>query len=156
MTAGESPTAPHCTRDGGAYILEMQVTAPLSLCPGRLGELTVSPGRYLYVGSAYGPGGLAARVARHLRRHGRRLHWHIDHLTAAVGVSAVWTVPGGSECQLFSQLSAAPSARVPFPGFGSSDCRQCRAHLLAVGPELEVTCGAPLAILAPGQKSERS
>ncbi len=154
MMASESPTAPRCTRDGGAYVLEMRVKAPLSLCAGRLGELTVSPGRYLYVGSAYGPGGLSARVSRHLRRHGRRHHWHIDHLTAAVGVSAVWIVPGGSECQLFSQLSAAPSARVPFAGFGSSDCRRCQAHLLAVGPELEVTCGAPLAILAPDRIPE--
>ena len=143
-----------CTREGGAYILELQGPDLLQLRVGRLGLLAVPAGRYIYLGSAYGPGGLAARVSRHLRTEGRRLHWHIDYLTAAVGVEAVRVIPGGNECALVSSLQAHASTSVPFPGFGSSDCQCCPAHLLSVAPGLELTQGIRLVIAAEGDGSE--
>ena len=115
---------------GGAYILELNVREPLSLQVGRLGHLNFEPGRYLYVGSAYGPGGMAARVKRHLNSKGRRLHWHIDYLSSVVGVQRVWMVSDGNECHLVSTLLANPKTCIPFAGFGSSDCKEnCRSHL---------------------------
>lgn len=93
----------------------------------------IGPGRYAYVGSARGPGGIRARVRRHLRRHGKR-HWHVDRLTAVAAVEAVHTFPGAEECDVVAALRAGIGCGVPAAGFGSSDCRRCQAHLLALPP----------------------
>ena len=74
---------------------------------------------------------LAARLALHLRPD-KRPHWHIDRLTAAGRIVAVYARPGGSECALFGALHRLPDTRTPLPGFGSSDCRRCPAHLVQV------------------------
>jgi len=52
----------------GAYILSIDLAVPLALDIPKFGAATLAPGRYAYCGSAYGPGGLRARIARHLRR----------------------------------------------------------------------------------------
>lgn len=110
----------------GAYVLviRLDVALPVVL-PGRAAE-TLSPGRYLYCGSARGPGGLRGRLGRHMRR-GKAVRWHVDRLTEAGTVLGAWAVPGGTECALAAELATLP---VPLPGFGSSDCRVCRSHLL--------------------------
>lgn len=106
--------------DGGAYALVIRLeTAAAGL----------EPGLYLYAGSAYGPGGIRARVRRHLRAD-KRVHWHVDRLTAAGHVAAVLAVPGGGECAIVDTVLAEPGISVPAPGFGSSDCRRCPAHLV--------------------------
>jgi hypothetical protein len=51
----------------GTYALIFTTDADLEIQVGRLGQLHVRPGVYVYVGSAHGPGGLAARVLRHAR-----------------------------------------------------------------------------------------
>ena len=56
----------------GAYGLVIRLPAEFNGRVGALGSVTLSPGTYLYLGSAYGPGGLAARLRRHLRRDKRR------------------------------------------------------------------------------------
>ena len=117
--------------DPGAYLLSIELAAPLALGIPRFGAATLAPGRYVYCGSAYGPGGLRARVGRHLRRD-KTLHWHIDRLTAAGRVAGVRVIPGGRECDLLRDLLARPGVSVPVPGFGSSDCRACPAHLVMV------------------------
>jgi histidyl-tRNA synthetase len=83
-------------------------------------------GRYLYCGSANGPGGLKARLARHARR-GKSLRWHIDQLTERGAVTGIWVARNGRECDLVAMLASLPT---PVPGFGSSDCACCRSHLL--------------------------
>ena len=109
-----------CPKTCGAYIITVIIDAPTPF--GRGG--TVQPGTYLYVGSAYGPGGLAARLSRHARKHKRR-HWHIDALTEGRGVNAIRVYPGGDECALARELVERCSA---VKGFGSSDC-DCLSHL---------------------------
>ena len=84
---------------------------------------------YLYAGSAYGPGGIPARVNRH-RRPGKKVHWHIDRLTNAGTVVSVVAIPGGRECAIVAAALRVPGVTMPSPGFGSSDCRACPAHLL--------------------------
>ena len=117
------PSAP------GAYLLLARLAMPLSLRIRTLPPVVLAAGRYVYAGNARGPGGIRARVGRHLRR-GKRFHWHIDHLTeAAAGLQAI-AVPGGDECALLGALLAAGDCEVAVAGFGSTDCRACRGHLL--------------------------
>jgi Uri superfamily endonuclease len=117
-TACEAPTS------AGAYILLLRLEARLNVKAGGR-EATLSPGLYLYCGSARGPGGLQARIARHVRRD-KKIHWHIDQLTQAGTVEGVFVAPGGDECALNAALSRFPA---PLPGFGSSDCPRCISHL---------------------------
>jgi histidyl-tRNA synthetase len=86
-------------------------------------------GAYLYCGSAKGPGGISARVERHLKRR-KALRWHVDRLTVVGDIGGVIVAPDGDECELFDRLHAIAGCTVPVAGFGSSDCRRCPAHLL--------------------------
>ena len=114
----------------GAYALLVRLHRPLKPQIPALGTCILGPGAYVYCGSAYGRGGLRARVARHLRS-GKPAHWHVDRLTEAGRIKGVGVRVGGCECDLIDVLTVH-GATVPIPGFGSSDCRRCPAHLLAV------------------------
>lgn len=118
----------------GAYALLLALPAPLDLpVPGpRGGRLTA--GAYAYFGNANGPGGIAARVGRHLRAD-KRARWHIDRLRLEAEVTAVAVWPGGDECAWRAAVQAVQGASVPLKGFGSSDCRSCPAHLLALAED---------------------
>ncbi len=120
----------------GAYVLLIELGAPLALDISSLGAATLAPGRYAYCGSAYGPGGLKARIGRHLRAD-KSHRWHVDHLSATGRIVAFRAVPGGRECDLLDRLLDAPGASVPVPRFGSSDCRRCPAHLVALPGSLD-------------------
>jgi Uri superfamily endonuclease len=113
----------------GAYLLLIALAEPLELEIRSLGHATLAPGRYLYAGSARGPGGIRARVSRHFRKEKAR-HWHVDHLTAVAAELTAFPVPDGSECALVEAV-LADGWRTALPGFGSSDCRRCAGHLLA-------------------------
>jgi histidyl-tRNA synthetase len=88
--------------------------------------ITLPAGRYLYCGSAKGPGGLKARLSRHIRR-GKSVRWHVDQLTEQGLVVGSWIFLGGDECEVVQMCS---HLRMPVAGFGSSDCATCRSHLL--------------------------
>ncbi len=47
-------------------------------------------------------------------------------------------VPGGRECDLLARVLDIPGASVPVPGFGSSDCRACPAHLVTLPDDLDL------------------
>jgi histidyl-tRNA synthetase len=116
----------------GTYVLIFRLAAPLHLAPGRLGALVLPPATYAYVGSAAGPGGLRARVQRHLRQ-GKALRWHIDYLTEAQPVDRVWFAAGGTriECATVRRLLRQPGAAPGVARFGNSDCREgCPSHLV--------------------------
>jgi Uri superfamily endonuclease len=126
VIAHELPRAP------GTYVLMIQVTRPIVISPGRLGTFRLDEGWYAYVGSARGSGGLAARVARHLRApRERRPRWHIDYLTALAPVIYVIWATGNAkrECQWARRLLALPGSAIPIPRFGASDCH-CPTHLI--------------------------
>lgn len=113
----------------------MDLIRPQTLRIGKLGEYYFQPGEYLYVGSAQGPGGLKARLDRHLIGPGR-CHWHIDWLRPATSVSGYFYLETRErmECKWSQFLMQAPKASIPVPGFGASDCRSkgnsCAAHLV--------------------------
>jgi Uri superfamily endonuclease len=115
----------------GAYALVIRLDRDFSGTVGALGEVVLAAGFYAYCGSANGPGGIAARVRRHLRTE-KRLHWHIDYLCAAGKITDVALWPGGDECAFVGRLAGTRGAGVPVRGFGASDCARCDAHLLAL------------------------
>ena len=129
---GAQPTScfEELTPAPGAYLLVVALSRPLALPRPALKSARLGAGHYLYAGSALGPGGIRARVRRHARK-GKRRHWHIDHLTEAGTLRAALALPGMGECDVLGTLLALPGVTVPVPGFGSSDCRACPAHLLA-------------------------
>lgn len=114
----------------GAYVLVIELETDLTLQNKRFAGITLAKGTYLYCGSANGAGGIAARVKRHCRAE-KKPHWHVDELTSngAGRIVSVLVVPGGDECALRAALQE-PDTQVPVPGFGSSDCAACCAHLL--------------------------
>ncbi|HJM50199.1 MAG TPA: DUF123 domain-containing protein [Alphaproteobacteria bacterium] len=116
----------------GAYALVLDLRAPRRL-PQRLAPQPLAPGPYLYAGSARGPGGPRARLARHLRRQKPR-HWHLDWLTGAppalVRFYGFAAFAAAGECDVVDWLTARGATQVP--GFGASDCRRCQGHLLAL------------------------
>lgn len=115
----------------GAYglLLRLAHATPIDL-PRRAPTLLAS-GWYLYVGSAWGSGGLRARVGRHFSAN-KKPHWHIDRLTTASAELSAVVVADAHECELVAKLLKSPRFEVALAGFGSTDCRVCESHLLAL------------------------
>lgn len=131
MTWYETPVDPDRLPDEpGSYVLEFRLERPVELESGRFEGETIGPGRVRYYGSAHGPGGLAARVARHLDEANDTLHWHVDYLTAVASVARVYAEPGAEECRLAARDRGEGDWRVAIPDFGATDCSSCEAHLL--------------------------
>jgi Uri superfamily endonuclease len=106
----------------GSYVLILQSFRRRCVKIGRLGDLAQQPGFYLYIGSALGPGGVAARVAHH-QRLTKKPRWHLDHLRPGVEPVEVWyccdTRPRE---QLWTHvINTLSGATVPLAGFGASD-----------------------------------
>lgn len=114
----------------GTYLLGMFLHQDIALAVGRLGNFAFPAGYYVYVGSAQGPGGLSARLARHQRRK-KRLHWHVDYLLAHARLIEVWTLASDQrlECVWAEAVAGMTGAQIVAPRFGASDCR-CTAHLV--------------------------
>ncbi len=113
----------------GTYALVFQSDLNRSVQIGKRGALAIVPGVYVYVGSAFGPGGLRARVGRHLMKNKKR-RWHIDYLRSEIEPVEVWFTyhPQKQEHRWASTLASMRTASIPLPGFGSSDC-ECKSHL---------------------------
>lgn len=114
-------------RDRGTYALVIVLQDELRLRIGGLGIHSLSPGYYVYAGSALG--GLSGRLRRHLRSE-KKLHWHIDYLLAETEIAQIWYALGCDrlECTWNALLKELPGAKAAVPGFGASDCR-CSSHL---------------------------
>jgi len=121
--AAQLPAAP------GTYALVLLFPRARRVKIGRLGVFTFQPGWYVYVGSAFGPGGLRTRCQRHFRRTVQD-RWHIDYLKKASLVKAVWFAsdPVRREHQWAEIIGGLPEAEMPVLKFGSSDC-SCPTHL---------------------------
>lgn len=113
----------------GTYILLMNAATGLDITVGAAGKLSIRQGCYAYVGSAFGPGGLYARLRHHCYSTARP-RWHIDYLKNVVTIDEI--IFSGSrdrlECAWADILNDLPHSSRPLTGFGASDC-QCDSHL---------------------------
>ncbi len=114
----------------GAYALLLHLDRPCGFS-WRREEARLPAGWYVYAGSARGGGGIRARLRHHFRPD-KRPHWHVDHLTTAARTLRALVAVDGAECAIVARLVAGGQCRVPIAGFGSSDCRCCPSHLLAL------------------------
>lgn len=113
----------------GTYALVLSSASDAVIRVGRLGDLRLQPGFYVYVGSAQGPGGVRARLAHHMR-HAEHPHWHIDYLRQHTTLEEIWfCYDRKSREHAWARCFAGMrGVSVPLAGFGSSDC-DCETHL---------------------------
>lgn len=111
-------------RSPRTYQLFIDIAAPVRVTVGRLGTFDFPAGRYVYTGSALR--NFEARIARHLS-HDKKMHWHIDYLLAAPGVT-VHEVARSVKAECL--VNQAVGGEIVVSGFGASDCRNaCGSHL---------------------------
>jgi sugar fermentation stimulation protein A len=112
--------------DSGSYLITLKLEVRTEIAVGGLGTIQFEPGWYVYCGSARKS--LSKRVARHRRKTGKALHWHIDYLVPHA--STIKTLPTFSyenlECDLAAALIGVGGTTIP--RFGSTDCG-CPSHL---------------------------
>jgi len=120
----------------GTYILIINVPSPVDTTVGKLGKIAFPSGSYAYVGSALGPGGLAARLGRYNVGPNRK-HWHINYLLDHAELVGVLfrSDDRRRECAWAGWVMERTPCFVL--GFGSSDCR-CESHLFFVGDDEKV------------------
>jgi len=125
---------------------------------GQLGEMHLEAGRYVYVGSAAGPGGLRGRLRHHVRAV-TRPHWHIDYLRKHGVLAGAWFAEGMQTLEhgWSRTLAAMEQVTLPLRGFGASDCSVCPTHLVAfpatmpreqIGSVIDVAAGFACSYLA--------
>ena len=113
----------------GTYVLVLKSSITKSVTIGKLGTLSLKPGFYVYIGSAFGPGGLKARINHHID-HSSRPHWHLDYLIPSLKLCEIWYTCDQirREHQWAEVHAQTRGVLMPLLGFGSSDCR-CLSHL---------------------------
>jgi hypothetical protein len=93
LEADEAPSLP------GACATAIELADTVAVTLSSRSPIVLPAGRYLYCGSAKGPGGLKARLSRHMRR-GKLVRWHVEQLTDRGLLIRSWIFPGGDECKL--------------------------------------------------------
>ncbi len=113
----------------GTYVLILSSLDSFSLQIGKKGKMSVKPGYYVYIGSAFGSGGLAARLGYHIKIS-KRSRWHIDYLRAKLKLTAIWLTTDRQhrEHQWARCFAEYKCASMPLAQFGASDCN-CSSHL---------------------------
>jgi len=76
-------------RRGGTYAVVLFLPSDLEVVVGSLGLVRLSPGYFIYVGSAFGSGGLCSRLGRHCTPF-TPLRWQIDYLKPHMQVVDLW------------------------------------------------------------------
>ncbi len=130
---GESHPGERDPKARGTYALLLEIEQEAVVTVGRLGTFRFAAGYYVYVGSALGSGGLAARLARHGRQD-KKLRWHIDYVLMHARIVDIEVNASGQEleCVWAGKLLHMLGARVTAPRLGSSDCA-CPSHLIYLG-----------------------
>jgi len=117
--------------ESGIYVLVIKARARKGFSAGAWGPADLKDGYYAYVGRA--KRGLPARLARHTRREGKRLRWHVDYLLEVADLKEAWIFPLSlGECAMARRMEKEGARREDLEGFGASDCR-CPGHLFYMG-----------------------
>ncbi|MEW8657801.1 MAG: GIY-YIG nuclease family protein [Candidatus Thiodiazotropha endolucinida] len=112
----------------GTYGLVLQADTETVVQVGRWGAIDIRPDYYIYIGSAFGPGGVLARVSRHCRKK-KSKHWHIDYLREIAALESVWYSQRQTRLEhRWAKALATWGNTEPVHGFGCSDC-SCDSHL---------------------------
>lgn len=116
----------------GSYTLVIGLRRKKWIHVGRLGRACFPRGTYLYTGSAMN--GLKARLFRHLKKNGKKCHWHVDYLLkypqAYIKKVLIYPATTWQECRQNQRIAKLSNARAILKGFGASDCSSCCAgHL---------------------------
>ncbi|BES82251.1 hypothetical protein PABY_18180 [Pyrodictium abyssi] len=142
------------TREKGVYVLVFVLQEGYRGLVGRRLEARLGPGAYAYVGSAWGPGGLRARLCRHLYGRRGRMHWHIDYLAAAPGYRALGAVavlaPRGAEAFLAAAGYSSRLFEPVEPRLGGTDDPYGLGHLFRCLAGDCLVAAAGLASSVPG------
>ena len=121
--------ASNVSNHAGNYVLILKLAEHRSIKIGKLGTNKFNKGYYGYVGSAFGPGGLRARIRHHLRKS-RNPHWHVDYLRRRSSPVQIWwsTTRIRREHDWAAVMGKLLGASRVIKGFGASDCN-CFSHL---------------------------
>lgn len=116
-------------RRPGTYILVLYLEKNKKIQVGKLAAGEFAAGHYVYVGSAFGSGGLAGRLKHHLEFRSRP-HWHIDYLRQVSTLRKIWcsVEPIRCEHEWASRVREMSDAKIPLLKFGATDCK-CESHL---------------------------
>ncbi len=118
--------------NSGSYQLYIRINKQIKLRIGALGSFIFPEGSYVYTGSAMK--NLLQRVERHKSKTNKKNRWHIDYLLASPDVEIfevkIYESRQRKECYHNQKLLRKKGTFIPVPGFGSSDCRDCPAHLV--------------------------
>ena len=114
----------------GTYALVFQCKTSFHAVIGKLGSIRIGTGYWVYVGSAFGPGGLRSRLTHHLKPS-TRPHWHLDYIKTALHPVEIWATTNAvkREHEWAGVFSTLKGATRPIAGFGASDC-SCLSHLI--------------------------
>ncbi len=117
----------------GTYLLYLKLAEPVTIRIPKQ-EITINTGYYIYVGSAFGAGGLTSRIHRHLRRN-KKNHWHIDQITTShhCSIHGIATyINEKIECHISQKLADLESITF-IEGVGNSDCKnKCMSHFFKI------------------------
>ena len=112
----------------GTYAIILRSHTNKAIRVGQWGLLRMKKGFYIYVGSAFGPGGLRARVLRHCLAI-KPIHWHIDYLrSSACPIEVVYSHDAAKLEHQWARTLIDMKFFSTINGFGSSDC-MCDSHL---------------------------
>ncbi|MES0327741.1 MAG: GIY-YIG nuclease family protein, partial [Gammaproteobacteria bacterium] len=113
----------------GTYIVLLKSEQSKNIQIGKLAQLEIRKGYYIYIGSALGPGGVLARLKHH-SKISRKPHWHLDYLRAETEFYQAYALLSldRKECEWAVFMAQLAEVSEPMEGFGSSDCN-CNTHL---------------------------
>ena len=111
----------------GTYVLLIKLKKSKIINVGKLGKFKFPKGFYVYVGSAFGSGGLKSRVERHLKKE-KKKRWHIDYFLELAKIIDVFTTNERCEKKLASEL--LKFGECVAKRFGSTDDQENETHLI--------------------------
>ena len=110
----------------GTYCLIIHLKKDNNIKIGKLGQINLKKGYYVYVGSALNS--LESRLKRHMSSN-KKIFWHVDYLLDSEDselLDIIFAVDNRKwECTLAQEISKEGTAII---GFGCSDCK-CGSHL---------------------------
>ncbi len=101
----------------GSYVLLIRLDRDRNIEIGALHFRYFPEGYYCYVGSAMGPGGIEARIERHMREK-KKIRWHIDYFLKYAKIEKAYFSEEAGEIEIARIFSRHFEG---ISGFGASD-----------------------------------